>query len=106
MHGDERPKRRLAALDLLARERLGDEVEAGTAVRLGNDDSEDAQLREPGDQLEVELVLEVVLHRHRQDSLVDERARRRLREPLLVGQLEVHYRAGRPSIETAFRSRT
>ena len=32
--GDQRPERRLAALDLLADERLGDEVEAGAAVLL------------------------------------------------------------------------
>src|SRR5262249_59746315 len=33
--GDQRAERRFAALDLLARERLGDEIEPGAAVLLG-----------------------------------------------------------------------
>ena len=44
----------------------------------------------------------------RQDALVDEGPDRLLGQPLLVGELEVHYsaNAGRPSIEAALRSRT
>ena len=38
-------KRRLATLDLLAGERLGDEVEARAAVLLGDDDAEDSRAR-------------------------------------------------------------
>src|SRR6184192_1360786 len=42
--GDQRPKRRLAALDLLARERLGHEVEPRAAVLLRDHDPEDPEL--------------------------------------------------------------
>ena len=72
MNRDQRPERRLAALDLLADERLGDEVEPGAAVRLRDDDAEDPELRHPLDQVEVELVLDVVGDCDRQDPLVDE----------------------------------
>src|SRR5207248_10173029 len=51
--GDERAERGLAALDLLASERLADEVEAGAAVLLGDDDPENAELGEAGGRLEV-----------------------------------------------------
>ena len=74
MDGDERAERGLAPLDLLARERLRDEVEPGAAVLLGDDDPEHPELRHPRDQLEVELVLDVVLDRDRQHAVVDERA--------------------------------
>src|SRR5207302_8359929 len=49
--GDQRPERRLAALDLLACERLGDEVEPGAAVLLRDDDAENAELGEARDQV-------------------------------------------------------
>ena len=81
---------RLAALDLLARERLGDEVEPRAAVLLRDDDPEDPQLGHPLDQLEVEPVVDVVLHRDRQHPLVDEGPDGLLDEALLVGKLEVH----------------
>src|SRR5207302_724783 len=42
--GDQRAERSLAALDLFTGERLADEVEAGTTVLLGNDDSKEAEL--------------------------------------------------------------
>ena len=84
MDGDQRPERRLAALDLLAGERLGDEVEAGAAVLLRNHDPEDPELGQAVDQVEVELVVDVVLHGDRQHALVDERPHRLLGQPLLV----------------------
>jgi len=90
VHRDERPERGLAALDLLARQRLGDVVEAGASVLLRDHDAEDPELGHALDQLEVELVLDVVLDRDRQDALVDERAHRVLDQSLLVGELEVH----------------
>ena len=90
MDGDQRPERRLAALDLLARERLGDEVEPGAAVLLRDHDPEHPELGEPVDQVEVEPVLDVVLDRDREHALVDERPHRLLRQPLLVGEGEVH----------------
>ena len=90
MHRDQRAERRLAALDLLAGERLGDEVEAGAAVLLGDHDAEDPELRHALDQLHVELVVDVVLDRDGQDPLVDEGANRLLDQALLVGELEVH----------------
>ena len=96
---DQRPERRLAALDLLAGERLGDEVEPGAAVLLGDHDAEDPELGHALDQLEVELVVDVVLDRDREDPLVDEGADGLLDQALLVGELEVHRRslAGRTS---------
>ena len=84
--GDQRPERRLAALDLLAGERLRDEVEAGAAVLLGNDDAEQPQLGHALDHAHVELVVDVVLDRVRQHALVHERAHRLLDQALLVGQ--------------------
>ena len=92
MNGDQRAERRLAALDLLARERLGDEVEAGAAVFLRDDDPEDPELGHAFDQLHVELVVDVVLDRHRQDALVHEGADGVLDQALLVGELEIHRR--------------
>src|SRR4029077_9939721 len=91
-----------------AREGLGDEVEPGAAVGLGDDDAEDPELGHAVDQVEIQPVLDVVLDRDRKDALVDERPDGLLGEPLLVGELEVHYsaNAGRPSIEAAVRSRT
>ena len=90
MHGDQRPERRLAALDLLARERLRDEVEPGAAVLLGDHDPEDPELRHARDQVEIELVIDVVLDRDRQDAIVDEGAYCVLDQALLGRKLEVH----------------
>src|SRR5262249_46023174 len=90
--GDQRPERRLAALDLFAGERLADEVEPGAAVLLGDDDAEDSELGHPRDRVEVELVLDVVLDRVRQDAVVDELANGVLQQALLVAELEVHCR--------------
>ena len=90
MDGDQRAECRLAALDLLAGERLGDEVEAGAAVLLGDDDPEDAELRHPLDRIQVEVVVDVVLDGVRQDPVVHEPADGVLQQPLLVGELEVH----------------
>ena len=90
MDGDERAERGLAALDLLAREGLGDEVEPCAAVLLRDDHAEDAELGHPLDQLDVEVVVDVVLYRDGEHSLVDERPDRLLDQTLLVGQLEVH----------------
>ena len=90
MDGDQRPERRLAALDLLAGEGLGDVVEPCAAVLLRDHDAEDPELRHPLDQLQVELVVDVVLDRHGQHPLVHEPADRLLDQPLLVAELEVH----------------
>ena len=38
-------------------------------------------------------MVDVVLHRDREDPLLDERAYRVLEQPLLVGKLEVHGRS-------------
>ena len=90
MDGDERAEGRLAALDLLADERLGDEVHAGAAVLLGDHDAEQAQLAHPLDDRHVEVVVDVVLDRVRQNALVDELADGRLHLALLRAQLEIH----------------
>ena len=90
MHRDQRPERRLAALDLLAGERLGHEIEPGAAVLLGDDDAEDPQLGHALDQVQVELVVDVVLDRDRQDALVHEGADGLLDQALFVGEVEIH----------------
>ena len=81
---------RLAPLDLLAGERLGDEVEPAAAVRLGDHDPEQPELRHPLDHAQVEPMVDVVLDRDRQDPLLDERTYCVLDQPLLAGKLEVH----------------
>ena len=81
--GDQRPERGFAALDLLARERLGDEVEPGAAVLLRDDDSEHPELGHALDRPHVELVVDVVLDRVREDALVDELANGLLDSSLL-----------------------
>ena len=87
---DQRPECSLAALDLLAGERLGDEVEPGAAVFLGDHDPEDAELGHPLDRPEVEVVVDVVLDGVREGPLVHEPSNRVLKESLLVAELEVH----------------
>ena len=90
MDRDQRPERGLAALDLLADERLRDEVEPGAAVLLGDHDPEQAQLGHALDHAHVEVVVDVVLDRVRQHALVHEVADGLLDQALLVGELEVH----------------
>ena len=51
---------------------------------------EDPELGHALDQLQIELVVDVVLDRDRQDTLVHERADGVLDQPLLVGELEIH----------------
>ena len=90
VHRDQRPKRRLAAFDLLARERLADEVEPRAAVLLRDHDPEDPELRHPGDQVEIEPVVDVVLNRDRKHAVIDERAYCVLKQPLLGCEVELH----------------
>ncbi len=88
--GDERAEGGLAALDLLTRERLADEVHARSAELLGNHDSEQPELRHSLDHAQVEVVVDVVLHRVREHALVHELADGRLHLPLLRGEVEIH----------------
>ena len=90
MDRDQRAERRLAALDLLAGERLGDEVEARAAVLLGDDDAEEAELGHALDHTQVEVVVDVVLDRVREHALVDEGADGVLDQFLLGRELEIH----------------
>ena len=90
---DQRAEGRLAALDLLARERLGDEVEPGAAVLLGDGDPEDAELGHALDRAHVEVVRDVVLDRVREDPVLDEPPDRVLEQALLVAELEIHVRS-------------
>ena len=90
MDRDERSERRLASLDLFASEGFADEVEAGAAVLLRNDDAKDAELGHAGDRLHVELVFDVVLDRVREDAVVDELPDGVLQQALFVAELEVH----------------
>ena len=96
MHRDQRPEGGLAALDLLARQRLGDEVEPGAAVLLRDHDPEQPELGHALDHAQVEVVVDVVLDRVREHALVDERTHGVLNQPLLRGKVEVH---GRESME-------
>ena len=96
VHRDQRAECRLAALDLLADQRLGDVVEPGAAV-LGRDHRpQQAQLGHPLDDAHVEVVVDVVLLRDRQDATIDELAHGLLDRALLVGQIEIH--RGAPSL--------
>ena len=90
---DKRAERRLAALDLLAGERLRDVVEPRAAVLLRDDDPEDPELGHPLDRAHVEPVRDVVLDRDGEHALVHEGADGLLDQPLLVGELEVHERS-------------
>src|SRR5439155_12505830 len=90
VYRDERAESRLAAFDLLAGERLGDEVESRAAVSLRDDDAEDSEFGYPRDRIAVEAVRDVVFDGVRQDPLVDEGANGVLQQALLVGELEVH----------------
>src|SRR5262249_44519668 len=76
--------------DLLAGKRLRDEVEAGAAVLLRDDDAEQAEVGHALDHAQIEVVVDVVLDRVRKDALLHELAHRVLEQTLLVGQLEVH----------------
>ena len=87
---DQRPERRLAPLDLLAGERLGDEVEPGAAVFHRDHDPEDPELRHAGDQVEIEAMVDIVLDRDREDAVIDERAYCVLKQPLLGCEVELH----------------
>ena len=89
MNRDQRPERGLAALDLLAGERLADEVHAGAAMLFGHDDPEEAE-RHALDHAHVEVVVDVVLDRVRQDAFVDELPDGRLYLALLGRELEIH----------------
>ena len=84
------PERGLAALDLLAGERLADEVHAGAAMLFGHDDPEEAELGHALDHAHVEVVVDVVLDRVRQDAFVDELPDGRLYLALLGRELEIH----------------
>ena len=90
MNRDQRAERRLAALDLLADERLRHEVHPRAAVLLRDHDAEQPELGHALDDAHVEEVVDVVLDRVRQDALVDEAANGLLNVALLVGQIEVH----------------
>src|SRR5262249_4052874 len=87
--GDERAEGRLATLDLLACERLGDEVQAGAAVLLRNDDPEQAELCHAVDHRHLQVVVDVVLDRVWEHALVHEGPDGVLDQPLLVRELVV-----------------
>ena len=87
---DERPKGGLATLDLLAREGLRDEVHAGAAVLLGNDDPQQPELGHAFDHGHVQVVVDVVLDRVREHAFVHELADGRLHLALLGRELEIH----------------
>ena len=90
VHRDQRAERRLAPLDLLADQRLAHVVEARAAV-LGRDRrAQQPQLGHALDDAHVEVVVDVVLLRHRQDASVDELTHGLLDRALLVVQVEVH----------------
>ena len=90
MDGDQRAEGGLAALDLLAGERLGDEVHSGPAVLLRNDDSEQPEVGHSLDHGHVEVVVDVVLDRVRKHALVHELADCCLHLALLRSELEIH----------------
>ena len=90
MHRDQRSECGLSTLDLLADERLRDEVHPRAAVLLRDDDPEQAELGHAVDCLRVEAMVDVVLDGGGQDAIVDEPPNRLLNLPLLVGEGEIH----------------
>src|SRR5207247_9407134 len=90
MDGDQRSKGSLAAFDLFAGERFGDEVQAGATVLLRDHDSEQAEIGHPLDHRHVQTVRNVVLDCVATDAFGAERSYRVLDAPLLGGQFQVH----------------
>ena len=89
------------ALDLLADQRLADVVEPRPAV-LGRDRrAQEPQLGHALDDAHVEVVVDVVLLRHRQDASVDELTHGLLDRALLVVQVESPRSSSRPLIRRA-----
>jgi DNA-directed RNA polymerase sigma subunit (sigma70/sigma32) len=89
VHRNQRAEGGLAALDLLADERLGDVVEPRSAVLDRDHRAQQAQLGHALDDAHVEVVVDVVLLRDRHDATINELADRLLDRELLVGQIEV-----------------
>ena len=96
MDRDQRAEGGLAALDLLADQRLAHVVETGAAVLDRDRRAEQAELGHPLDDAHVEVMVDVVLLGHRQHPPVDELAHRLGDRALLIGQLEVHARSSPP----------
>ena len=67
MGGDDEPERAPDAADLLDRDRVGERVEAGAALVLGDRDAEPAHLAEAADDLDREAALALVLLDDRRD---------------------------------------
>jgi hypothetical protein len=86
---DDRPRRGVAAADLLDDQPIRAVVEPAAAVVLGDDRAEIAHVGHLADPLEVEARVAVVLARLRDDLAIDELARGLADQLLLVGQLEV-----------------
>ena len=90
--GDDQPERAPDAADLLDRDRVGERVEPGAALVLGERDAEPAHLAEAADDLDREATLALVLVDDRRDLLDHEVADRRAQERVLGGEVEVHAR--------------
>ena len=87
---DDQPERAPDPADLLDRDRIGERVEAGAALVLGNGDPEPAHLAEVADDLDREAPLALVLLDDRRHLLKHVVADRVAEERVLRGEVEVH----------------
>ena len=90
VRGDDQPERAPHAADLLDRDRVGQGVEAGAALVLGDRDAEPAELADPADDLGREAALALVLVDDRRDLGDHEVADRVAQQVVLGGEVEVH----------------
>ena len=102
MGRDDQPERAPDAPDLLDRDRVGQRVEAGAALVLGDRDAEPAHLAEAPDDVDREAPLALVLVDDRRDLLDHEVADRRAQQGMLGGEVEVHAASVAPALRAAW----
>ena len=88
--GDDQAERAPHPADLLDGDRIGQRVEAGPALVLGDRDAEPAELADPPDDLDREASRALVLVDDRRDLGEHEVADRVAQEDVFRGEIEVH----------------
>ena len=98
MGRDDEPERAPDPADLLDRDRVGQGVEPGPALVLGDRDAEPAHLAEPADDLDREAARALVLVDDRGDLGAHELADRVAEEDVLGREVEVHRASVHPGL--------
>ena len=93
VRGHDQPERAPDAADLLDRDGVGEGVEPGPALVLGDRDAQPAHLAEPLDDLDWEAALAFVLIDDRSDLALHEVTDRRSKESVLGGKVKIHGRS-------------